>query len=87
MALDISSGTARLLHISDAVLSPLHLEQPEWYPLHDVMPEKAMATKRLLLDWVAAEKLLVFAFHFPFPGLGYVDRKAKGWQWRPIAGI
>jgi glyoxylase-like metal-dependent hydrolase (beta-lactamase superfamily II) len=37
-----------------------------------------------LLNRAAAEKALVLAFHFPFPGLGYVVQKGEGWQWQPI---
>jgi len=36
------------------------------------------------MDKAAAEKALVFAFHFPFPGLGYIIQKEEGWQWQPI---
>ncbi len=84
MALAISSGGEQLLCISDTVLSPIHLEQPDWYPVVDLAPEQAMATKRRLLDRAAAEKALVIASHFPFPGLGHVIQKGEGWQWQPI---
>ncbi len=84
MALTISSGSKKLLYISDAVLHPIHLEQPDWYPVFDFVPEQAMTTKRQLLDQAVAEKILVIACHFPFPGLGHVIQKGKGWQWQPI---
>jgi glyoxylase-like metal-dependent hydrolase (beta-lactamase superfamily II) len=84
MALAISSGSEQLLCISDSVLYPIHLEQPDWYQVFDLAPEQAMATRRQLLDRVAAEKVMVIAYHFPFPGLGRVIEKEKGWQWQPI---
>ena len=84
MAVAVSSAGEQLLHICDAVLSPVHLEHPEWRSLHDVLPEKATATRRRLLDWAAAEKLLVLTSHFPFPGLGHVIQKGKHWEWQPI---
>jgi glyoxylase-like metal-dependent hydrolase (beta-lactamase superfamily II) len=84
MALAISSGSEQLLYMSDAVLHPIHLEQPDWYPAFDFMPAQAMATRRQLLDRVAAEKILMIACHFPFPGLGYVIQKGGGWQWQPV---
>jgi glyoxylase-like metal-dependent hydrolase (beta-lactamase superfamily II) len=85
MVLTISSDTEQLLYISDALIHLIHLEQPNWYSLYDIKPEQAVATKRQLLDRVVAEKALVFAFHFPFPGLGYVIQKGKSWQWQPTA--
>lgn len=42
------------------------------------------SSKRKIFDKAAAEKSMVFAFHFPFPSLGYVNKKGNGWQWQPI---
>ena len=84
MALAISSGGEQLLCISDAVLHPVHIEQPEWCAAVDFAPEQVVATRDRLLSRAAAEKALVLAFHFPFPGLGHVVRREEGWQWQPI---
>jgi len=84
IAVAIASGSEQLLHISDAVLHQIHLEEPEWYAAIDLDPEQVVATRRRLLSLAAAEKALVLAFHFPFPCLGYVVRKGEGWQWQPI---
>ena len=84
MAVAISSGGEQLLCVSDAVLHPIHLEQPEWHAATDLAPEQVTATRRRLLHRAAAENALVLAFHFPFPGLGRVVQKGRGWQWQPI---
>ena len=84
MALAISSEGEQLLCISDTALHPIHVEQPEWYAVVDFAPEQVVATRRRLMDRAAAEKALVLAFHFPFPGLGHVVQKGEGWQWQPI---
>ena len=84
MALAISSGDERLLHVSDAALSPLHLQNPTWIPRYDVDPGQAVETKRRLFDWAAAENTLLFAHHFPpFPALGHVAKQGDGWLWQP----
>jgi glyoxylase-like metal-dependent hydrolase (beta-lactamase superfamily II) len=85
MALSIVSGGERLLHVSDAVVYPLHLEYPEWTPVFDMLPEQASASKRRIFDLAANENALVFAHHFPpFPNLGYVRKQKQGWRWQPI---
>jgi len=84
MALEISSKGEKLLCIADGVLHPIHLEHPEWHAAVDFDPKRVVATRRRLLDSVAARKVLVLAFHFPFPGLGRVVKKGEGWQWQPI---
>jgi glyoxylase-like metal-dependent hydrolase (beta-lactamase superfamily II) len=85
MALSIASDRQQLLHLSDVVLHPLHLEQPEWIPIFDIFPEQAAASKHRIFNRAADEQALVFAHHFPpFPNLGYVRKQAEGWQWQPI---
>ena len=84
LALEISSEGEQLLCISDGALHPIHLECPEWYAAVDLDPEQIVATRRKLFSRAATEKSLVFAFHFPFPGLGKVIQKGESWQWQPI---
>jgi glyoxylase-like metal-dependent hydrolase (beta-lactamase superfamily II) len=85
MALAISSRGKQLLCVSDVVLHPIHLEQPEWCAGTDFSPQQVVATRRRLLKRAATQSALVLAFHFPFPGLGHVMRKGEAWQWQPIS--
>jgi hypothetical protein len=78
----VSDGT--FTYSDQSFLSPIHLEKPDWRPVFDFEPEQAATTKRKIFDKAAAEKSMVFAFHFPFPSLGYVNKKGNGWQWQPI---
>jgi glyoxylase-like metal-dependent hydrolase (beta-lactamase superfamily II) len=84
MALAISSEGEQLLCIADVVLHPIHLSHPEWHAAVDFDPDQVVATRRRILGRAAKDKTLVIAFHFPFPGLGYVLEKAEGWQWQPF---
>lgn len=84
MALAISSEGEQLLYVSDVVLHPIHVEQPDWYAAVDLIPEQVTVTRRQVLGQAVAEKALVLAFHFPFPGLGHVIQKGEGWQWQSI---
>jgi glyoxylase-like metal-dependent hydrolase (beta-lactamase superfamily II) len=84
MALLISSEGEQLLNIVDTVLHPIHLDQPEWCATVDFAPDQVVATRRHLLHRAAAEKSLVLAFHFPFPGLGHIVQKGENWEWQPI---
>jgi glyoxylase-like metal-dependent hydrolase (beta-lactamase superfamily II) len=84
MALAVSSKQEQLLCLSDAVLHPIHLERPEWCALVDLDPGQVEATRHKLLASAATENALVFAFHFPFPGLGHVVVRAERWHWQPI---
>jgi glyoxylase-like metal-dependent hydrolase (beta-lactamase superfamily II) len=85
LAVAVASAGAQLLYLADTVLHPIHVEEPDWYPVFDLLPEQAAATKRRLLDRAAADRALVHAFHFPFPGLGQVRAAGAGWTWEPGA--
>ncbi len=85
VALEISSVGEILLHISDVVIYPLHLEHPDWTPVFDMLPEAAEMSKRRTFDRAAEQGALVFGHHFPpFPNLGHVRKPGSGWQWQPI---
>ena len=84
MVLSVYSEGEELLCVSDMILHPIHLEYPEWFAAVDVSQEQVVATRRQLLNMAATKKALVIAFHFPFPGLGYVVMKGQAWQWQPL---
>lgn len=85
VAVAVASEGEHLLHISDVVLYPLHLEHPEWAPVFDILPEEAAASKRRIFDHAAERQPLVFAHHFPpFPNLGHIRKRDAGWEWRPL---
>lgn len=83
MALDVTSGSERLLIVADAVLHPIHLEQWAWYSTVDLDPKQAVLSRRKLLNMASEENTLMFAFHFPFQGIGKVVKKTEAWQWQP----
>ncbi len=85
-AVAVSSGRDSVLHIADAVLHPILMEQPAWRAVFDLDQDRAAETRRQLLDRAAADKTKVMAYHFPFPTLGQViSRRAGGWQWEPVS--
>jgi glyoxylase-like metal-dependent hydrolase (beta-lactamase superfamily II) len=85
LAIAIRSGGEELLYVSDAAVHPVHLENPDWHPVWDHEPHKANQTKRQLFDRAAKEQSMVLAFHFPpFPSLGHVTRRGRGWHWEAI---
>jgi hypothetical protein len=36
------------------------------------------------MDMAVAGNILVQASHFPFPGLGHINRKDDEWRWKAI---
>jgi glyoxylase-like metal-dependent hydrolase (beta-lactamase superfamily II) len=84
LGLVVSSGNEHLLHVCDvAAHHVLSLEHPDWYFAGDLDPQASMRARRRLLDRGAADGPRVFASHFPFPSLGHVVARGRGWRWEP----
>ena len=81
----VADGNQQLIVIGDAVTTPgLFLANPEWYPMFDMDPTQAVASRKALLDRTATDRIQVVGYHFPFPGTGRVERAGTGY--RLIAG-
>jgi len=85
ISLAVTSGEDRLICVADTMDLPIHIEQTTWHPDWDEAPEQAMVSRRMLLQRADAENALIHAFHFPFPGLGYVRKDGDGWRFEAIA--
>lgn len=84
MAYEISSGTARLLDIGDTAHSSIvSLAHPEWTMFFDNDQERGKSSREALLGRLAADHELVFAPHFPYPGVGFIVRSGTGYAWQP----
>ena len=84
-AVHIESGETRLLHIVDAIHMPIQLNALDAAPFDWQQPDIAIATRRALLARAESENLLLMAYHFPFPGLGCVQRRGGLLAWEPYA--
>ena len=84
-AVQIESGDARLLHIVDTIHMPIQLNALDAAPFDWQQPDIAIATRRALLARAESENPLLMAYHFPFPGLGCVQRRGDLLVWEPYA--
>ena len=61
--------------------------RPDWHGAFDQDGPQAAATRRRVYDMLAAEKLPVQAFHFPFPALRTVERAGEGYRTIAISSV
>ena len=84
LAFMIESEGKRVLNWADScghyVVS---LQRPDLHLDVDDDKEKAVATRKRILDMVATDKLFVAGFHMPYPGLGYVEKAGSAYRWVP----
>jgi len=84
----IESEGAPLLHIGDAAVRPVFLEQTDSLNVrHDTEPETARAARRRIAERAAADGALVIGTHFLLPGIGRLTKIAEDrYAWSPIGG-
>jgi glyoxylase-like metal-dependent hydrolase (beta-lactamase superfamily II) len=82
----IASGSHQLFFQGDLTNVPdVFLRNPDWQVIFDSEPDKAVATRRRVYDMASADKLLVCGYHFPFPGIGYIEKAGNGYRLAPAA--
>jgi glyoxylase-like metal-dependent hydrolase (beta-lactamase superfamily II) len=82
--LHIFSGSKVLTHIVDTVHTNLLLSHPEWGTEWDIDFHKGVATRKKILKEQFTNKGLTMSCHLPWPGLGYITHKGKGYSWVPM---
>jgi glyoxylase-like metal-dependent hydrolase (beta-lactamase superfamily II) len=81
---EITSGKQRLLDIGDtAHSSVISLKKPEWAIQFDNDKATAIATRKATLARLAKSHELVFAPHFPYPGVGHIVADGGAYTWVP----
>jgi len=84
-AFAIHSGNQSMLAMSDTVRNPyLFARHPDWQPTFDMDGPQAVAARRQMLDRVVADRMLVQAYHFPFPACGHMVKTATGYELAPV---
>lgn len=80
----IVSGNARLLDIGDMAHSYIvSLAKPQWTMGFDSDPVSAKTTRQTQFAALAKDQELVFAPHFPFPGVGHIVMSGDAFAWQP----
>jgi glyoxylase-like metal-dependent hydrolase (beta-lactamase superfamily II) len=80
----ITARRVSLLYLGDAVHHfVVSLRKPQWPNAFDGDRETAQASRSNLLNDLARSGQLVYAVHFPFPGLGKIQRQGDGYVWVP----
>lgn len=78
-----SEGQALLVLGDTANHSVLSLARPDWHFAFDVDPAAAVESRRRVLGMAAADGVLVLGFHFPWPGIGWVEAAGEGFRFVP----
>jgi glyoxylase-like metal-dependent hydrolase (beta-lactamase superfamily II) len=78
----ITSGADSLLYIGDAMHSSIiSVQKADWPMSFDSDQHTGAASRVALLADIAARGQRIYAVHFPFPGVGKVEKRGDGYVW------
>ncbi len=81
---EIVSQGSKLMDIGDVAHSSIiSLAKPEWTIKWDSDTEEGVRTRRQELQQLATTQQLIFVPHFPFPGVGQIERTRDGFRFVP----
>lgn len=80
----ISSGKGSLFYVGDTVHHfVVSVRKPEWTCGFDTDAATAAASRKAVLASAASSGQLIYAFHFPFPGVGKISGREGQFSWAP----
>ena len=85
MSVLVESGGERLLIGADALTHPaVSFARPDWRWGTDYDGDRAIATRRRLLDQLSRERTTLIGFHLPWPGIGMVETSGTAYRFVPL---
>ena len=80
----ISSGGKSFAFLGDLTHHQILLmEKPRMEFSYDTDPKQAANSRVRMLDMLAANKIAVLSYHYPWPGLGHVVKTGEGFHYIP----
>ena len=82
----ITSDGRSLAYIADTTHHQILLtERPRTEFAYDTDPKQAVQSRLRVLDMLASQKIPLLAYHFPWPGTGYLAKQGDGYRYFPTA--
>ena len=78
----ISSKGQHAILVGDAFIHPAQITEPTWNSMFDIDKETAHRTRQALLERITADDAIVYASHFPAPGIGRIVRRDQLYYWQ-----
>jgi glyoxylase-like metal-dependent hydrolase (beta-lactamase superfamily II) len=63
----------------------LSLQRPDWEVKFDADKATAAATRKKVLDMLAADRIPFTSYHMPFPSVGFVEKGGEGYRFVPAS--
>jgi len=85
MSFEVAGGDGLIIVADVLPLPAIYFPHPEWKFGFDAIPDMAIAARKQLLDRAATDKVKMIGFHWPYPGVGFAERKDNAFQYVPVS--
>jgi glyoxylase-like metal-dependent hydrolase (beta-lactamase superfamily II) len=85
MSFEVAGGEGLIIVADVLPLPAVYFPHPEWKFGFDAVPDMAIAARKQLLDRAATDKAKMIGFHWPYPGVGFAERKDTAFQYVPVS--
>jgi glyoxylase-like metal-dependent hydrolase (beta-lactamase superfamily II) len=83
ISIEVAGGEG-LIITADSIANPyVFFPHPDWKFGFDSDGDLAVANRKPLLDRAATEKMKMLGFHWPYPGVGFAERKDNAYTYVP----
>lgn len=80
----IASGNQKMMYVADITNTPvLFATNPEWKVMFDMDADKAITTRKRILDMAATDKIRLSFYHASFPATGFIAKEGAGYRFVP----
>jgi glyoxylase-like metal-dependent hydrolase (beta-lactamase superfamily II) len=81
----IASGNGKVFVQGDVTHVPwVFVRNPGWHGFYDQDGPMAETTRRKVYDMLAAERMMVQGFHYPFPSHAYIEKAGSAYREVPV---
>jgi glyoxylase-like metal-dependent hydrolase (beta-lactamase superfamily II) len=84
VSVQLQSGTSEAIITGDALHATVQCWHPEWHFKYDADPDKAVNSRRKLLESAAETRCTVLGSHFSLPSIGHVKAKGDAFAWEEL---
>jgi glyoxylase-like metal-dependent hydrolase (beta-lactamase superfamily II) len=78
----VTSGQSSILYVGDSMHHfVVSVQKPEWTMAYDGDRKTGAASRAALIAKLAADGQRVYAVHFPFPGIGKIEKQGDKFVW------
>jgi glyoxylase-like metal-dependent hydrolase (beta-lactamase superfamily II) len=85
ISFEVAGGEGLILTYDSIAVPAVFFPHPDWHFGFDADAALAAKSRAALLDRAATDKMKLIGFHWPYPGVGFAERKDNAYTYVPAS--